>query len=80
MSFSFVDGFVFIGVGCFTVIMFIDGEGDFVDFNFQILDDVFFGFTSNQEMSVFQQSQVSLDLIVDFFFDAVHVGGFSNCG
>jgi len=51
VSGSGIERFDFVFKGCFGVGMLIDGESDFMDFNFKILNDMFFTLSFDEEMS-----------------------------
>jgi hypothetical protein len=63
VSLSVVDRLHLVLEGFLGVIVHVDSYGDFVNFDFQILDNGFFGLSSDEEVSVFQKSQISLYVV-----------------
>jgi len=47
MGSSLVDGIHFVGKSSLNVFMFIDSEGDFVNFDLEILNNTFLGLASD---------------------------------
>lgn len=77
MFISFVDGFNNVGVSSLGVFVLIKGEGDFVNFDLEVLNDVFFGLSSYEEVSRLQLFEVFLDVFQNSFFIVVQLSFFS---
>jgi len=71
-------GLIHIGVCSLGVVVLIKSKSNLVDLDLQVLNDVFFRLSSDQEVSRLQLFKVFFDIFKNFLFIGVQYGFFGN--